>query len=123
MEEFYGKQSPISPPSTEQLHESLLIESPEEKVMNYQEAIKMAGDENKYQKRIGVLVALGMFIAGLQVMGFPFVFRQPEVQCLQGDGSWIDCVASEKNCAHPMRAKPGAYNTIPSTFGLICDDE
>lgn len=123
MDKPFDRQSPLSKPNTTHLHESLLEEGFQERTVNYDEAIKMAGDENKYQKRIGALVALGMFIAGLQVMGFPFVFKQPEAQCLQGNGVWADCTANEHTCAHPIRAKPGSINSIPSTFGLLCEDD
>ena len=51
------------------------LEPVPDRLVTYEEALNMAGDQHTYQMRLGFLIAIGMVIAGLQIMGFPFIFR------------------------------------------------
>ena len=90
-----------------------------DEVLTYDEAIKLAGPSHAYQIRIGFIIALGMIIAGLQIMAFPFVFKAPDVQCLIDD-QWSNCTPNKETCQYTMRPQPGTYNTVPATFDLFC---
>lgn len=91
------------------------------RLVSYAEALNMAGDQHTYQIRLGFLIAIGMIIAGLQIMGFPFIFREPEIECQASDGTWVDCTPNEATCKLPMRAKEDTIHSIITTFGSFCD--
>jgi len=117
---------PFGPNQTNKLNDSsldvsLLSQHTEEKLVSYEEALNEAGAENTYQSRVGVLVAFGMAIAGLQVMSFPFLFKEPEVQCLNTNNNWYDCEITAATCKGLMRLKPGAPETIPASFHQFCE--
>jgi len=88
--------------------------------VSYEEALRMAGDHHTYQIRISALVFLGMIIAGLQIMEFPFMFQTPEVECQSPTGEWFDCVPNDTVCAYPIRPKSGSINSVIVTYQLYC---
>ena len=100
-----------------------LHNQPEDLGLTYEQALKTAGDQNKYQIRIGLLVGIGMMIAGLQIMGFPFIFKPPDIQCQSKTGRWFDCLPNAESCLLPMRQKPGSHNSIMVTFDLYCSGD
>lgn len=87
--------------------------------LTYEEAIQQAGPSSSYQVRIGFIIALGMIIAGLQIMAFPFIFQVPSAQCLQ-NGVWSDCTPDADTCQNPIRPQEGSYNTVSNTFKQYC---
>lgn len=104
------------------LHDTLLQPHSQKKVLSYNDALQEAGAENTYQVRVGILVAFGMAIAGLQVMSFPFLFQEPQVECFDSiSHQWKDCNITQAKCDSNMRVKHGSQNTIPVTFHQFCD--
>jgi len=89
-------------------------------ILSYEEALSLAGDHHMYQLRVALLIAMGMLIAGLQIMGFPFIFKMPSAECLSPTGEWMECTPSPENCRNPVRPAPGALNSIIVTYDLIC---
>lgn len=92
----------------------------------YQKALKVAGDEDWYQIRTTVLLAIQWTVIAFILQGQPFLFLSPSFQCKDANGNFYKCNQKDScnqsdNDWEKAVVWPGSDDTLVVHFNLYCD--